>query len=408
MVCSWLANSWVCARRVSVTLLCDDSWPCIDASSVLSRIVVTVPIRSPRVLAARRLSASTLVRVAITTSRPSSPDSRNSSTAGSSPTESTRRPTASAVTSEQFLRAVVEQRDDAVVVHRDDALTDAVQQRFSVIGEPGDLGDLQPAGVPLDAPRQQPGRERGPAPHRSPRYISRRSPAPRKQLPHRRIRLAHRDDGQHRTVGRQDRNLADEGMCALDVEVAGPGAAVGHPASAEVDVLAHPGRVGRRPDHALGTDELDQSGTGQCDRAVDVGREVLGGERVGVPVADDRRRREVLGDRDHPLAAYVAELAGRLRHRHRGDGDQHHGDDQHLEHQELAGQASRAAPQPLISMTTTSFASERVTHVTHGNSIAEHHSERGRRMCPYVIDGADGLLDRRSCCWSPRLRPGAG
>ena len=44
MVCSWLANSWVCARSVSVTLLCDDSWPCSAASSVLSRIVVTVPI----------------------------------------------------------------------------------------------------------------------------------------------------------------------------------------------------------------------------------------------------------------------------------------------------------------------------------------------------------------------------
>ena len=47
MVCSWLANSCVCARRVSVTLLCDDSCPCSAASSVLSRIVVTVPIRWP-------------------------------------------------------------------------------------------------------------------------------------------------------------------------------------------------------------------------------------------------------------------------------------------------------------------------------------------------------------------------
>ena len=47
MVCSWLANSCVCARSVSVTLLCDDSWPCSAASSVLSRIVVTVPITWP-------------------------------------------------------------------------------------------------------------------------------------------------------------------------------------------------------------------------------------------------------------------------------------------------------------------------------------------------------------------------
>ena len=47
MVCNWFANSCVCARSVSVTLLCDVSWLCIDASSVLSRIVVTVPINWP-------------------------------------------------------------------------------------------------------------------------------------------------------------------------------------------------------------------------------------------------------------------------------------------------------------------------------------------------------------------------
>ena len=47
MVCNWFANSCVCARNVSVTLLCDDSCPCRAASSVLSRIVVTVPITSP-------------------------------------------------------------------------------------------------------------------------------------------------------------------------------------------------------------------------------------------------------------------------------------------------------------------------------------------------------------------------
>jgi hypothetical protein len=56
----------------------------------------------------------------------------------------------------QFLGTVVEQRDVAFVVHRDDAFPDAVQQRFSMIGQAGDLGDLQSASVPFDASRQQP------------------------------------------------------------------------------------------------------------------------------------------------------------------------------------------------------------------------------------------------------------
>ena len=57
---------------------------------------------------------------------------------------------------EQFFGAVVEHGDLAVVAHADHPFPDAVQQRFPVVGQAGDLGDLQPAGVPLDAPRQQP------------------------------------------------------------------------------------------------------------------------------------------------------------------------------------------------------------------------------------------------------------
>ncbi len=40
-----------------------------------------------------------------------------------------------------------------------------------------------------------------------------------------------------------------------------------------------------------------------------------------------------------------------LGHRHRGDGDEHHGDDHQLEHQELPGQAASAqqARRPLTA-----------------------------------------------------------
>ena len=79
---------------------------------------------------------------------------------------------------------------------------------------------------------------------------------------------------------------------------------------------------------------------GQRDGTVDVGRQYPCGERVGVAIPHDRRRRDVLGDGDHALSAHVAELAGRLGHRHRRDRDQHHRDHQQLEHQELAGQAA--------------------------------------------------------------------
>ena len=61
---------------------------------------------------------------------------------------------------------------------------------------------------------------------------------------------------------------------------------------------------------------------------------------VGEAVPHDRRRRHVLGHRDHPLTAHLAELAGRLRDRDHRDRGQHHDDHEQLKHQELAGQAA--------------------------------------------------------------------
>ncbi len=155
---------------------------------------------------------------------------------------STRLPTASPLDTEQFLGAVVEQRDVALVVHRDHALADAVQQRFPVIGQAGDLGDLQTAGVSLDPPRQQPGRQQ--AERGAETEVEQQAPARAAELfPHRRIRLADRCDGEHVAVHRQDRHLTDKAVHTVDVVVAEPCASLVGPARAEV----HP-----RADRATG------------------------------------------------------------------------------------------------------------------------------------------------------------
>ena len=109
MVCNWLENSWVWARSVSVTLLWDDS------CALHGRQFGAVAHGGHRadaltlVLAARRFSAKTRVRVAITrlasaSPSPSSPESRKSATAGSRPTSSTRRPIAPSVRSSSSWR----------------------------------------------------------------------------------------------------------------------------------------------------------------------------------------------------------------------------------------------------------------------------------------------------------------
>ena len=274
MVCSWLANSWVCARSVSVTLLCDDSWPCSAASSVLSRIVVTVPITLA--LAGRRPSVQRQNPcpggdhdVAAVLAGQQEFDDRGIE--ADTVDAATHRVAADA---EQLLRAVVEQRDVALVVHRDHTLTDAVQQRFPMIGQAGDLGDLQPAGVPFDPPRQQPRRQQ--AQRRAEAEIEQQPLAgAAEQLPHRRIPLADRRDRQHVAVRRQDRHLADQAVHAVDVVVAEPGPALVGPAGPKVHPLADARRVRRHPHGSVRVEDLGQAGARQRHGAVHLRREHL-------------------------------------------------------------------------------------------------------------------------------------
>ncbi len=62
--------------------------------------------------------------------------------------------------------------------------------------------------------------------------------------------------------------------------------------------------------------------------------------------------------------AHLPELPRRLRHRNGGHRDQHDGDHQQLEHQELAGQAADSYESRVTTTTNTSFAFLSVTRVT--------------------------------------------
>ena len=129
------------------------------------------------------------------------------------------------------------------------------------------------------------------------------------RLPQRGIRLADRDHRQHGTVRR--RGWAPGRRACARPRRRGRPTTPGprHPAATEVGVVADAGRVRRRPHRAVGTENLGQPGTRECDRAIQIGRQHPRGERVGVAVTHDRCGREVLGYRDHALAAHLAELA---------------------------------------------------------------------------------------------------
>ena len=68
----------------------------------------------------------------------------------------------------------------------------------------------------------------------------------------------------------------------------------------------------------LGVENLRQARRPTAQLPVHVGRQQPAGERVGIAIPNDGRGGHVLGDRDHPLAADLAELPRRLRDRNRG------------------------------------------------------------------------------------------
>ncbi len=131
-------------------------------------------------------------------------------------------------------------------------------------------------------------------------------------------------------------------MHAVDIEIAEPRPAFVRVTRPEIGVPADAGRVRRHGHGAARVDDLRQPRAGQVDGAVHLGSQQARCKWVGIAVANDRRRGDVLGDRDHALSADLAKLLGRLRDRNRGHGQQHHRDHNQLKSQELAGQTATA------------------------------------------------------------------
>ena len=95
IVCSWLWNSWVCARSVLVidSRALSSLWSA--SSSVRSRRVVTLATRRPRSSTGLRFTTSTRSPSTTTWSRISASSASRSRTAGSRSRSSTRRPSMS-------------------------------------------------------------------------------------------------------------------------------------------------------------------------------------------------------------------------------------------------------------------------------------------------------------------------
>ena len=166
MVCSWLANSWVCARSSSVVLRNEP----ISRSRLAS--VGPVPQRGDRAEAA----AVPVHAHPVHHEHPAAPDHDLVPRTSSSPASaSARRPAGEDVEQaaldpqvaqaradgmlgqvEQSAGDVVDQGDPVVRVERDHPFGDAVEQRLPVLCQTGDLVRFEAEGLPLDAPGQQP------------------------------------------------------------------------------------------------------------------------------------------------------------------------------------------------------------------------------------------------------------
>ena len=128
IVCSWLLNSWVCARSVSVTLSRALSSLCIASSSVRSRSVVTVPTGRPSCSTRLRLSTTTRPATTRTASCTSSEDSSSLLHPGLQTEVGQPTPGAVGGQPEQVAGAVADHGDLPVGGHRHHALADRMQQ----------------------------------------------------------------------------------------------------------------------------------------------------------------------------------------------------------------------------------------------------------------------------------------
>ena len=135
IVCSWLWNSWVCARRVSVIALA-------RAELALQREQLGAVAQGRH---GADLAPVVQHPVAVDDEHPAGHDDdvvadvgvadEQVAHAGSRSRSSTRRPSTRRREAEELAGAVAEHGHGAVPADRDDALADRVQQRLALVGE---------------------------------------------------------------------------------------------------------------------------------------------------------------------------------------------------------------------------------------------------------------------------------
>src|SRR5437660_9266435 len=184
---------------------------------------------------------------------------------------------------------VVHERDTAVSVGRDHSLADAVEHRFALLEQRGDVARLQPESLSLQAPREQERAGDAEAKSESDVAADHRYPLEDRSV-HLVLDETDRDDADHLAVGSEDGDL----------------------------------RAYRPPQRAL----LDADPRLALERRRRIGRDALsnlfgGGVRVADPVGvrhDDERRRLALanglGDRlDHRRRLLIGEGLDHVGHR---------------------------------------------------------------------------------------------
>ena len=277
MTCSWLSNSWVCARRVSVAFLVAPSCRCTAISSDRSRSVVTVPEATPDrppVRAVRRFTTSTRSRCTTTTIDAGAPAEddiqqiRFQPQIGDIAADAVRRQI------EQRPGTVVDDGDLAARPHPEDALPDAVQQGLPVIGQAGDLGGLQPVGLLLDPAGQQPGAGDAGSGGEHDQQQQLRHPGPQ-NAPGVRVLLADQGQSDQLTLRRNRPGHWPRSAVARPASGHRPRTAPSRP-TRPASVNAAPTRVG------IG---------GGDDLPVDIGQQHHGGARLDARGLGDRRQR---------------------------------------------------------------------------------------------------------------------
>ena len=350
MVCSWLANSWVCARRVSLVARLLPSSRSSAESSVRSRSVVTEPITEPRERIGRRFSASTR--------SPTEQQPVRSRLAAAEHVDDLQvelhllEPSPDRVrwAAEQVPGAVVDDGHPAVAVQGHHALLDAVHQGLAVLDQPGDLGRLHAQRLALDpAGEQQRAAQAQDAGH--PEVDEQVGYDVAQPRPHRGDLTLDRRDADHLARGgRRPGTWATTTVLPASLLRPGPGGARRARGRCRVRPCARPGRGRRRPARRGRSRSAGHPWSPRrCGPTPPPtpGPSCPPGRAVSDALPDQRVGGEVLGRAARGPQLLALEGARRLGDRDGTDRDEHGEHDQHLEQEELPREGHAAPSHPL-------------------------------------------------------------